>query len=181
VHGEIITTRGQLSPLIPELKEGDDTVGARWEWKQTPPIGILANFLPRPDAEARHFVEVNWSRPANIQLSIGATQDDVPLNLDHCVGQYDLHVTTPETETTTHYWFATRRNHIEQDADFNAFKIKAMHDAFVNEDFPLIEAAARAMETSDFLSLNPVLISSDAAPVKVRRIVKKLIAEENAD
>ena len=56
--------------------------------------------------------------------------------------------------------------------------IKAMHDAFVNEDFPLIEAAGRAMETTDFLSLNPVLISSDAAPVKVRRIVKALIEQE---
>lgn len=180
VHGEIITTRGQLSPIVPQMKEGDDTVGARWEWRQTPPLGILANFLPKPDDTARHFIEVNWSRPANIQLTVGATQDDGLLNLDHCVGQYDLHVTTPETETTTHYWFATRRNHLEDDAEFNVFKIKAMHDAFVNEDFPLIEAAGRAMETTDFLSLNPVLISSDAAPVKVRRIVKTLIEKENA-
>ncbi|WP_337233230.1 hypothetical protein, partial [Vibrio cholerae] len=36
VHSEIISTRGQLSPLVPAVKEGADSVNARWEWSQQP-------------------------------------------------------------------------------------------------------------------------------------------------
>jgi vanillate O-demethylase monooxygenase subunit len=179
VHGEIITTRGQLSPIIPAVVEKDDTVNTRWEWRQTPPMHIFSNFMADPTGEARMFLDITWSQPANIQLSIGAIQGPGNLDLKDCVGQYDLHTTTPETETTTHYWFSTRRNHFEEDADFNAFKIRAMHDAFVNEDFPIIEGVQEEMQTNDFFSLDPVLMSNDISPVKVRRLLQRLIDEQN--
>lgn len=178
VHGEIITTRGQLSPLIPKVKDTERTVNARWEWKQTPAMMIFANFLPDPKAEARHFFDITWSPPANIQLSVGAIQGDGNLDLKDCTGQYDLHTTTPESNGTTHYWFATRRNHIEEDGDFNKMKIKAMHDAFVDEDFPIIEAVEKEMGGEDFFDLKPVLMSNDIAPVKVRKMLQHLIEQE---
>lgn len=178
VHGEIITTRGQLSPLVPEMREGKESVSARWEWKQTPAMLIFADFMPDPKAEARMFFDITWTPPANIQLSVGATQNGGALDLNDCVGQYDLHTTTPETANTTHYWFATRRNHIEDDGEFNKMKIQAMHTAFETEDGPLIQAVHEEMGTSDFFSLNPVLMSNDVAPVKVRRLLKRLIEQE---
>jgi len=178
VHGEIISTRGQLTPQIPPVKEENKTVNVRWEWAQTPPMGILAPFLPNPDISARHFVSVTWYAPATIQLTIGATQGDGPLTLDGTVGQYDLHTCTPASATETHYWFATRRNHIVDDAGYNQFKIEAMHNAFVTEDGPIIEAVQREMNSDDFFAFNPVLITSDAAPVRVRRLLAKMIADE---
>lgn len=180
LHGEIISTRGQLSPIKPDIKEVNDTVNARWEWKQTPAMLILADFLPDPKAEARMFFDITWHRPANIQLTVGAAQGDTEF-MDG-IWQYDLHTVTPEDEFTTHYYFATRRNHLEDDAEFNDFKIKAMHGAFEGEDGPILLQVQEEMgDTSDFFSLNPVLMSNDAAPVKVRRLLQKLIAEETAD
>lgn len=179
VHGEIITTRGQLSPLIPKLRETPASVTARWEWKQTPALLIFANFLADPKAEARHFFDITWTPPANIQLSVGAVQGEQPLTLDDCVGQYDLHTATPETSGSTHYYFATRRNHIADDGDYNKMKIAAMHAAFENEDGPIIEAVQGEMDTADFFSLNPVLMTNDVAPVKVRRLLQRLIAQES--
>lgn len=178
VHGEVITTRGQLSPLVPELTETERAIRARWEWKQTPAMLIFADFLDNPQAEARHFFDITWCPPANIQLSVGATQNDGSLDLSNTVGQYDLHTTTPETAESTHYFFATRRNHNEEDAEFNALKIKTMHTAFETEDGPLLVAAQQEMGTSDFFGLNPVLMSNDVAPVKVRRLLQRLIAQE---
>tara|TARA_R110000822_G_scaffold173299_7_gene312947 strand:- start:6489 stop:6656 length:168 start_codon:yes stop_codon:yes gene_type:complete len=32
VHSEIISTRGQLTPLIPKVKEQGRSINARWEW-----------------------------------------------------------------------------------------------------------------------------------------------------
>lgn len=178
VHGEIISTRGQLTPQIPPVNELDGSVNVRWEWQQTPPIGILAPFLPQPTNPARHFVTVTWHAPATIQLTIGATQGDGPLTLEQTIGQYDLHTCTPASAGESHYFFATRRNHVVDDADYNQFKIKAMHEAFVNEDGPIIEAVQREMNTSDFFALNPVLITSDTAPVRVRRLLARMIDQE---
>ena len=178
VHGEIITTRGQLSPLIPVVEETEALVSAQWEWQQTPPILILNQFLPRPAEEARHWIKVIWSAPGNIQLSLSCAQDETPVL--EGPGQYDLHSVTPEDENTTHYFFCTRRNHIEDDAGYNAMKIQAMHDAFINEDGPLIAATEREMGGEDFFALEPMLLSNDLAAVKVRRRLRDMVAREMA-
>lgn len=178
VHGEIITTRGQLSPLIPNVEDSDGSISASWEWNQTPPILILNQFLPRPEDEARHWIKVSWSAPANIQLSLFCAQDDTPVH--DGPGQYDLHSVTPEDEHATHYFFCTRRNHIEDDAEFNAFKIKAMHDAFEREDGVLMIATEREMGGEDFFDLGPMLLSNDLAAVKVRRRLREMVAQEIA-
>lgn len=179
VHGEIISTRGQLSPLVPKVQEGARSVNARWEWRQTPSMMIFAPFLAQPEAEGRHFFDITWTPPANIQLSVGATQDpEAALDLHGTTGQYDLHTCTPESAGSTHYYFATRRNHLVDDADYNEKKIQAMHAAFEDEDGPIIEAVHDEMGTSDFFSLKPVLMSNDAAPVRVRRLLAKLIQQE---
>jgi len=178
LHSEIISTRGQLTPLVPQVIETNNSVSARWEWKQTPAMLIFNNFLPQPQAEARHFFQINWASPANIQLSVGANQDNGPLDLEHCMGQYDLHTVTPETQSTSHYWFATRRNHLVEDAEYNEAKIRAMHEAFVNEDGPVIEAVNQEMGGAEFFALSPVLMSNDTAPVRVRRLLRQLISQQ---
>lgn len=176
VHGEIISTRGQLSPLIPQVEENPNSVSASWEWKQAPPILILNQFLPHPEEEARHWIRVTWSAPGNIQLSLYCAQGDTPV--DKGPGQYDLHSVTPEDEHATHYFFCTRRNHIEDDAEYNAFKINAMHDAFWEEDGALIAATEAEMGGEDFFDLSPMLLSNDLAAVKVRRRLRDLVALE---
>ncbi|TYL46928.1 aromatic ring-hydroxylating dioxygenase subunit alpha [Marinomonas sp. IMCC 4694] len=178
LHGDIITTRGQLSPKVPQIKEGERSLSARWEWVQKPAMLIFNQYLSKPDDEADHFFDITWTPPANIQLSVGANQDKGALDLDHTVGQYDLHTSTPGSQNYTHYFFATRRNHIEDDAEYNAMKIKAMHEAFVAEDGPVLDAVHKEMGTSDLFSLNPVLLTSDAAPVKVRRLLKEMVKAE---
>ena len=180
LHGEIITTRGQLSPQIPKVKDENNEVAVRWEWEQTPPMMIFNDFLPKPGQPAAHFVEVTWSHPSHIQLTGGATQDGVVMDYDSTVSQYDLHTCTPETEYSTHYFFATRRNHNVEDAEFNKIKIEGMHGAFEDEDGPILDAVQDQMESNDFLALDPVLISSDAGPVRVRRILKSMIEQESA-
>jgi len=56
-----------------------------------------------------------------------------------------------------------------------------MHAAFEDEDVPIIEAVHKEMRTTDFFSLNPVLMSNDVAPVKVRKVLGRLIEEERKE
>lgn len=176
VHGEIITTRGKLSPIVPQIRETGQTVSARWEWSQQPAMMIFAPFLPQPDAEARQYFDITWSAPASIQLTVAATQETS--GFANAVDQYDLHTCTPADEFNTHYFFATRRNHVEDNAEFNAQKIAAMHAAFEDEDGPLVKAVQQEMGSADFFSLDPVLMSNDVAPVKVRKLLDKMIRDE---
>lgn len=177
VHGEIITTRGKLSPIIPEVKEHENSISARWDWEQQPAMMIFAPLLPEPEAPAQQYFTIVWTAPSHIQLTVAAVQNGEFGKDD--LNQYDLHSTTPETDTTNHYFFATRRNHLEDDASFNVMKIQNMHQAFADEDLPLLEAVQNEMGTTDFFSLNPVLMSNDIAPVRVRRKLKELIESEN--
>lgn len=176
VHGEIITTRGQLSPIVPQLRETERNVSARWEWSQQPAMMIFAPFLPRPEDEARQFFDITWSAPANIQLTVAAVQDSD--SFDDAVDQYDLHTCTPADQFSTHYYFATRRNHAVEDADYNAVKIAGMHAAFEDEDGPIVKAVQEEMGEEDFFALNPVLMSNDVAPVKVRKMLDRMIRAE---
>lgn len=178
VHGEIITTRGKLSPIVPRVRSTASNISARWEWSQTPALLIFNSFLLRPEDEAQHYFDITWSAPANIQLSVGAVQDGK--GFDQGISQYDLHTCTPEDEFHTHYYFATRRNHIVDDAEYNEMKIKAMHRAFEDEDGPLITAVQAEMGDARFFDMNPVLMSNDVAPVKVRRLLQTMIAAEDA-
>lgn len=180
VHGEIITTRGQLSPKVPQIRETPNTVSARWEWSQTPAMMIFAPFMPEPEAEARQYFDITWYAPASIQLTVAATQEDGE-GFDKALDQYDLHTCTPADENETHYFFATRRNHVEEDGEYNQGKIAAMHAAFEDEDGPLVKAVQAEMGDAEFFSLNPVLMSNDVAPVKVRKLLDRMIAEEQAE
>ena len=178
VHGEIITTRGKLSPVIPLIRETATTISARWEWSQKPAMMIFAPFLPRPEDEANQYFDITWRAPASIQLTVAAVQDSD--NFDNALDQYDLHTCTPASEYETHYYFATRRNHVEEDAEYNAAKIAGMHAAFEDEDGPLVKAVQREMGEEDFFSLDPVLMSNDVAPVKVRKLLDRMIQAERA-
>lgn len=183
LHGDFLCTKGTLSPLLAKVRETPRSVHARWDWTQRPASLLFSPYLPDPAGETQLFFDITWTPPANIQLSVGATQDKVnePLGLHNTVGQYDLHTVTPETDGTTHYFFATRRNHLVDDAAHNEHMIQILHDTFQNEDGVMLEAVQAEMRTSDFFGLNPVLMSNDIAPVKVRRLLNKLKAAEAGD
>jgi vanillate O-demethylase monooxygenase subunit len=55
-----------------------------------------------------------------------------------------------------------------------------MHAAFETEDGPIITAVQEEMGEAEFFSLDPVLMSNDVAPVKVRRRLRRMIVEEQA-
>lgn len=178
VHGPLLNTAGKLSPQIPKVVEEGSTVSVRWEWHQDPPMGFFSPFLPTPGAGAEHHVGVVWTAPCTMLLTVGAVQGSS--NPDDGLLSWDHHLMTPETETSTHYFFATRRNWLVADAELNRMKLEGTVAAFSTEDKPIIEAAQEEMGTTDLWSLKPVLLSGDPAPVRARRLLAQLIETEGA-
>lgn len=178
VHGPLLNTAGKLSPQKPPVIEDDNSVLVRWEWQQHPPMGLFAPLLPDPQGPAEQFVQVQWTAPSNMFLTVGAVQG----SRDHDRGliSWDFHLLTPETANSTHYYFVSLRNFMVESEEFNQLKLKNMIDTFKAEDEPLIAAVQAEMGGAEFWSLKPALLSSDPAPVKARRRLAKLIDEENA-
>lgn len=90
------------------------------------------------------------------------------------------HLLTPETEYTSHYFWASGRTfHLDSQmmTDQTAASMKTI---FETQDGPMIEAQQRAMgESTDFLEKSPVILRADAAGVMARRLMKKKLRAEN--
>jgi phenylpropionate dioxygenase-like ring-hydroxylating dioxygenase large terminal subunit len=178
VHGPLLNTAGKLSPQKPPVTEDGNTVLVRWEWQQQPPMGLFAPLLPDLSGEAEQFVQVQWTAPSNMFLTVGAVQGS--RDYERGLISWDFHLLTPESETSTHYFFGSLRNFMVEDAAFNDAKLENMIYTFKTEDEPLIAAVQAEMGTTDFWSCKPALLSCDPAPVKARRRLQALIDEEQA-
>lgn len=91
------------------------------------------------------------------------------------------HLVTPETQHTSHYFWAVGRTHQIHDTDLTATTAEMVRKIFTTEDGPMIEAQQRAMgDSTDFLDQKPMILKADAAGVLARRILKRRIKEERA-
>ncbi|HXS39200.1 MAG TPA: aromatic ring-hydroxylating dioxygenase subunit alpha [Stellaceae bacterium] len=86
---------------------------------------------------------------------------------------------TPETERTTHVWFAWSRNFgSASDADPMALRFQEQSYAVMAEDVSFMEIQQQGLDRAgDF---QPVAIRADATLIQARRIVERLRQEERA-
>ena len=85
-----------------------------------------------------------------------------------------LSAPTPETESSTHYFFGFVRNFGLGDAETENICCVDMVKVF-NEDFPVLEAQQRNLD----LDRSRVDIAVDAAPMAARRMLQSLMREES--
>ncbi|HKR46926.1 MAG TPA: aromatic ring-hydroxylating dioxygenase subunit alpha [Paraburkholderia sp.] len=160
-------------------QEGETVVANNW--RPAEPISN-ASRLSMGGAEAPDHidrkVEVRWDAPANMRFHMS----------DRPVGQHEggtvmvaAHLITPETETTSHYFFKMARDFLV-DSEETSSKLRSIAiKAFNTEDKPMIEAQQRNIGKHSFDDLNPVLLSSDVASALSRRLLRaKLEAQVTA-
>lgn len=91
----------------------------------------------------------------------------------------NAHLITPETETTSHYFWAAGRNRFIDNPAITAQTAATMKRVFETQDGPMVEAQQRHMgDSTDFLAHKPIILKADAAGVLARRIMKRRIAVE---
>lgn len=162
-------TRAEAS--ISEL--GDNSIRISWRVAEDSVPPIFARELPDPSLKLPQETSVVWTAPSYMRLRVDITEAGPPeLYVDA------LHLMTPETEDTTHYFFANVRGFRQDDAEFGRMVHQATLNIFENEDKPMVEEQYRRMGTSDLFSLKPVLLPVDAAALRARRKLDALIAQE---
>lgn len=158
--------------------EEDGGVNCNWWCTNAVAPPAFDRHLARPGELADHWLEVRWDAPALLFLRAGATLMGRPRA--EGVDSLNCHLMTPETDTTTHYFYSGARTFNLSDGAFNDQLRGFLEYAFTREDKPMVEAQQRSMATVDFWSLKPTLFAIDGGPVRVRRALEKRIQEELA-
>ena len=97
-------------------------------------------------------------------------------------GYHAIHMLTPESDRTTHYFFtAARFNVLTTDDALNAQiqeKISTTRRfAFEEQDAPVIEAQQRVLDGAD-IRLDPIILSVDVGPTRYKRILQKMVEQQ---
>lgn len=133
----------------------------------------MPSFLqPGSGKTLRNEDKIRWIAPANHYLESRVTPDGE----DRCIFIPAAHLLTPETATTTHYFWSAATPPGFSDADARA----VLEQAFDLEDKPMIEAVQDRMGAADLWDLDPVLVNTDTGSVQVRRRLQELIKLERA-
>jgi vanillate O-demethylase monooxygenase subunit len=88
-----------------------------------------------------------------------------------------LHLLTPETPTSTHYFWAMNRNYRLEDAQMTEFIRTAVAHTF-DEDKVVLELQMQAILKEQPAHLPSVALRADAAPIRARRLLARLIDAE---
>ncbi|HSW20791.1 MAG TPA: aromatic ring-hydroxylating dioxygenase subunit alpha [Ramlibacter sp.] len=137
---------------------------------------VLQAWYEAGEQTVQRWLNVRWDPAATMKLMVGVLPNGQPREKAH--ESQGCHLMTPATETTTHYFWAQGRNWGERDPTMDALRLDSLRKAFDTQDKPMIEAVQRNMGTTDLDSLQPVMLSTDGGPVRARRVLKQLMAQE---
>jgi phenylpropionate dioxygenase-like ring-hydroxylating dioxygenase large terminal subunit len=167
----------EFSPTIKAEQRGD-TVYSINEFANSWMTPIYRLLWERGDAPEVCDLRANmrWDPPSALFLDTGACVANGARESGPSLMQAQW--LTPETEFTTHYFWAVARDRYVEDAAM-AERLKAGIDAaFRDEDEPMIEAVQGNMGTMGLWDAHPILLATDGAPIRARRIVERLFEAE---
>ena len=162
-----------------ELTQDGDKIQVN-RWKPNSSLNQFARLFwdsasDRGDGRAN----ITWLPPTMLFIDLGVTEVGAPIEEGVCTPA--AHLITPETEFTSHYFWAQARNRRLQDQELSHRVWTAADTIFRTEDEPIIEAQQEAMgHTTDVLALKPILFEPDIPSVRARRVLNRLLAEEQA-
>jgi len=147
-----------------------------WYPNGNPSPALAASGAAPADSIVDFWNDVRWLAPGALWLDSGVTPTGRPRSEGSIFSSSQF--LTPETAGSTHYfWQVYRSYNLGQPAITQAI-VDAVHYTFAHEDEPMIAAVQKRMAGREFWSLKPVLLQTDAAAVKARRLMAQLRSAE---
>lgn len=171
--------------LHPGVHDGSDFASFRNEVKQEG--DTLWSMLWRPHYYLNEQRRALWGLDAEWVEGQGHTRWDAPgvlavytafwkhgESIDEGVQIPSAHLLTPETETTTHYFWASARTHDIDDKEMDVRQAATVKQIFETQDGPMLEAQQAYMGSEiDLIKLRPVVLKPDTAGLMMRRMMKQ--------
>ncbi len=168
-----------LSSIGRMAKEGPSVTAVRWMLGiDPPPLLAKAGGFDKPGERVDRWQIIRFEPPSHVWLDVGvaaagtgAPEGDRGQGITHTV----VDGITPETESSTHYFWTFPRNYRLHDSKLDDFLQKGVHNTFL-EDVEMLEGQQRIIDADpDAATID---INADGASVHARRIVDRLLAEE---
>ncbi|MCM3420251.1 aromatic ring-hydroxylating dioxygenase subunit alpha [Sphingopyxis alaskensis] len=157
--------------------EQEDRVVHSYMWNDDEPITPLFSMVwDRPEPRGDMRSHIHWTAPSTLFLDVGVTGVGAPVEAGPWLPS--LHCLTPETEHSAHYFWMVGRNRGQEDSTLGAAIHAGIKLAFETEDEPMIRQVAANMAGRDFWSMRPAILAGDGAAVRARRMLARLIRDE---
>lgn len=176
----LFSTEAVRRGKIESSQEGNAVWSKRFITNDHLPPFLEEVFRLEPGTKADRWLDCKWQAPALIELYSGAVKSG--RSREEGNEAPSIHFFTPETEKSTHYFYAMccPRSMGPMADTIAKEQTEAVRGPFVNEDLPVIEAQQHMIGDADFMSLKPVLLPGDAGGGRARRVIEKMIAAEEA-
>ncbi len=176
VHESTLGAAGDQDAEI-EVRRTDEHVFVdRWVM-DTPPAPMYALVLGA-DANVDRWQKITYSPPSHIVIDAGSALAGTGArdgDRSHGAETYSNHTLTPETETTTHYFWHHARNFRLGDDAFTE-QLRGVFASALQEDVVVIAAQQRSI---DALGDRPAIdINVDNGSHQARRLLEQRIAKE---
>lgn len=143
------------------------------------PNGRPANFFHSVIDPERHVdvtFTTRWDMPSLIKLTASVTEPGRPEA--YLFGNHSAHLVSPETETSCHYFYAHSRDYQVDDSAADAAVAEWQRVGFSEQDKPIIERQQANIGTDELMDLLPLILPTDAAAIRARRILALRIKRE---
>ncbi|MDQ4419285.1 aromatic ring-hydroxylating dioxygenase subunit alpha [Sphingobium sp. DEHP117] len=166
LHTQSFGTNGSLfSHGMQTVETAEDgAVWNKWDIRDAVPPGWAVPMLPE-GGRIDQYLHIRWHAPSALALFIGISRAGTEGHEMVIPPMANPHILTPETETSTHYFF-THGPTAEDEA--------MARRVFLEEDEPMIAAQAAAMRGTDFWEERPLILPSDRAAILARRRLMQL-------
>lgn len=163
-----------LGPDVRMEQQGDRVVAIN-QFRKMPNTPLYQMLWERgaPPPFISMRANMRWDPPSLMLLDTGGCPVDG--RVEDGPSAPSAHWLTPETETTTHYFWAAARDRHVASAEVSEQMRQGIDSAFRHEDEPMIEAVQRNMGTTDLMSLQPVLLQTDGPAIRARRVLAQKI------
>ena len=169
---------GTLSPSRArrESQYDSDETSIRVHTQMRDVEALSSQALYFGDPKGDYHSDIEWVFPGTLRQRLAMTDTDG--DPDAGAVTRNAHLITPETETSTHYFWIHTRNRRTDDTAIDERTRTIITNAFRTEDEPMIAACQNYMDGAEFFSLQPLYLETDYAGTRCRRAIEKRIESE---
>ena len=182
VHPTTLGTDAIASNPITTEREGDLVRVTRWILDSPPPPFLQKAGGFAPDENIDRWQIIEFTPPGFVRLDVGGARAGtgaIEGDRSHGVSMRNLNAITPETDTTTHYFWAQAHNFKLDDPTVTDLVYRQVHSAFLEDLFVIGEQQNNLTAFGDYLP-TAVDFNQDAGGLQARRVIDRILADEQA-
>jgi phenylpropionate dioxygenase-like ring-hydroxylating dioxygenase large terminal subunit len=182
VHPTTLGTQAIAAAPIKTERDNNRVRVTRWMLDHpAPPFFQKAGGIG-PDEPVDRWQIIDYTPPAFVRLDVGCARAGTGArdgDRSRGISMRNLNAITPETETTTHYFWAQAHNFRIDDPSVTELIFRQVHTAFL-EDLAVIEAQQAIINAYGERLPAAIDFNQDAGGIQARRIVEMVLAAERS-